>query len=77
MIELIVACMASTADFSCPMVLPSNSSVEWGVRLGGPLDICLENTSDHVGSMAVVKMASDGAVIRVSPNIHICKTPVS
>lgn len=67
MIELIIACF-SAAGPTCPIGVPPNAGVQWNV----PIKVCLENNSDQFGRYTIVEMTESKAVIRVSPNVHLC-----
>jgi hypothetical protein len=68
---LIILCLASVADSSCPGVLSAHDTV----IIEG---ICLHNDSDEVGSFEFPIISFDGSPIMfVSPNLHLCEQSYS
>jgi hypothetical protein len=66
---LIILCLASVADFSCPGVLSAHDTV----LIEGTF--CLQNDSDEVGSFRFPITGFNGApIIFASPNLHFCGT---
>lgn len=70
---LVILCLASVADSSCPGVLAAHDSA----LIDGAF--CLRNDSDEAGSFGFPFTGIDGSpIVFVSPNLHFCgtKTPV-